>query len=125
MGFQHLFEANSSKQWVSSVKKNIETVLGSVLENVPMPRLLQMYESFMTSYKGFDEQLKTQQEMAFEMQRIAKRLFQLSVKVSRDASAMIKVKPQQKQQDSSKIKESDAVEDEVVSDKNESDDVEK
>merc|ERR1711991_827577 len=93
MGFQHLFEANSSKQWVSSVKKNIETVLGSVLENVPMPRLLQMYESFMTSYKGFDEQLKTQQEMAFEMQRIAKRLFQLSVKVARDASAMIKIKP--------------------------------
>ena len=91
--FQHIFNENTSKQWIADIRKSIVDVLGSVLENVPMPRLLQMYESFMTSYKGFDEQLKTQQEMAFEMQRIAKRLFQLSVKVARDASAMIKIKP--------------------------------
>jgi hypothetical protein len=123
--FQHLFEANSSKQWVNSVRKNIENVLGSVLENVPMPRLLQMYESFMTSYKGFDEQLKTQQEMAFEMQRIAKRLFQLSVKVSRDASAMIQIKSRQQQQNSNKTEERDVVENNSVNEDNENKDVEK
>eukprot|EP00944_MAST-04C_sp_MAST-4C-sp1_P011646 g11646.t1 len=90
--FQHMFDEGTSKKWVADVKKSITDVLESVLENVPLPRLLQMYESFMTSYKGFDEQLKNQQEMALDMQRIAKRLFQLSVKVARDASAMINVK---------------------------------
>ena len=90
--FQHMFDEGTSKKWVADVKKSITDVLESVLENVPLPRLLQMYESFMTSYKGFDEQLKNQQEMALDMQRIAKRLFQLSVKVARDASAMIDIK---------------------------------
>ena len=90
--FQHMFDEGTSKKWVAGIKKSITDVLESVLENVPLPRLLQMYESFMTSYKGFDEQLKNQQEMALDMQRIAKRLFQLSVKVARDASAMINVK---------------------------------
>ncbi len=123
--FQHLFEASSSEKWVKSVRKNIENVLGSVLENVPMPRLLQMYESFMTSYKGFDEQLKTQQEMAFEMQRIAKRLFQLSVKVSRDASAMIKMKPRKQQQSISQLEEGGTVENKALTDETESNDFEK
>ena len=69
--FQHMFDEGTSKKWVAGIKKSITDVLESVLENVPLPRLLQMYESFMTSYKGFDEQLKNQQEMALDMQRIA------------------------------------------------------
>ena len=49
--FQHMFDEGTSKKWVADVKKSITDVLESVLENVPLPRLLQMYESFMTSYK--------------------------------------------------------------------------
>jgi hypothetical protein len=84
--FEDVFGSNAD-MWVGNIRKSCKDILENVMENVPTPRLLQMYESFMTSYTGFTEQLTKQQEMTMEMNRLSRRLFQLSVKIARDAGA--------------------------------------
>jgi hypothetical protein len=87
--FDDMFHASREGAWVASVRGGVVAVLESVLENVPTPRILQMYEAFMTSYTGFNEQLKEQQMLTMEMNRLARRLFQLSVKITRDVGASL------------------------------------
>ena len=74
----------SLNSWASNLRGDLAEAVDDILQHVPAPRLLQMYDAFMTSYAGFSEQLKSRRKAVRRSRGLAKRLFSLSVKLARD-----------------------------------------
>ena len=83
---RHPGRKNGGNRWTLDVREEISSVVDDTLQHVPAPRLLQMYDAFMTSYSSFDVQLRERRVQNERSRLLSKRLYGLSVKMAKDIS---------------------------------------
>ena len=71
-------------RWTKDIRQEILSVVDDTLQHVPAPRLLQMYDAFMTNYASFDVQLRQRRQQNEVSRLLSKKLYKLSIKMARD-----------------------------------------
>ena len=77
-------EGSGGNPWSKNIRTELASVIDDTLQHVPSPRLLQMYDAFMTGYASFGEQIQARRAAAEKARQVSKRLYRLSVKLAKD-----------------------------------------
>ena len=73
-------EGSGGNQWSIDIRTELAAVIDDTLQHVPAPRLLQMYDAFMTGYASFGEQINARRAAAEKARQLSKQLYRLSIK---------------------------------------------